>query len=90
MFETSGGDGQLKDVSHLSEVSTDGYTVVWPDGQDLCPDELYALSEEKLYLIADETTAPYEDGNNPFVRTEKDEEFDLKVAEKFGLVMENA
>lgn len=36
--------GQLKDVSYFSAVSTDGYTVVWPDGQDLCPDELYVLS----------------------------------------------
>ena len=45
-------------------------------------------NEEKLYLIADETTAPYEEGENPFVRTEEDEEFDLKVAGKFGLVIE--
>lgn len=45
-------------------------------------------NEEKLYLIADETTAPYEEGNNPFVRTKEDDEFDLKVIEKFGLVIE--
>ena len=45
-------------------------------------------NEEKLYLIADETTAPYEEGKNPFVRTEDDDEFDLKVIEKFGLVIE--
>ena len=42
-------------------------------------------SEEKLYLVADETSAPYENWENPFTRTEKDDEFDLKVAEKFGL-----
>ncbi|MBQ7359757.1 MAG: DUF2442 domain-containing protein [Lachnospiraceae bacterium] len=36
--------GQLKDVSYFETVTTDGYTVVWPDGQDLCPDELYELS----------------------------------------------
>ena len=36
--------GQLEDESYFGAVTTDGYTVVWPDGQDLCPDELYALS----------------------------------------------
>ena len=45
-------------------------------------------NEETLYLIADETTAPYEEGKNPFVRSEQDDEFDLKVAKKFGLVIE--
>lgn len=36
--------GQLEDEAYFCVVTTDGYTVVWPDGQDLCPDELYALS----------------------------------------------
>ena len=36
--------GQLEDVNYFRAVTTDGYTVVWPGGQDLCPDELYALS----------------------------------------------
>ena len=45
-------------------------------------------NEEKLYLVADETSAPYEDWENPFTRTEEDDAFDLKVAEKFGLVLE--
>ena len=44
--------------------------------------------EEKLYLVADETSAPYKDCENPFVRDEDDDAFDLKVAEKFGLVIE--
>ena len=44
--------------------------------------------EEQLYLVADETSAPYEDCENPFVRDEDDDAFDLKVAEKFGLVIE--
>lgn len=35
---------QLKDKQYFNMVRTDGYTVVWPDGQDLCPDELYELS----------------------------------------------
>ena len=44
--------------------------------------------EEKIYLVADETSAPYEDWESPFMRDEEDDAFDLKVAEKFGLVIE--
>ena len=33
--------GQLKDINYFKRVSTDGFTVVWPEGQDICPDELY-------------------------------------------------
>lgn len=44
--------------------------------------------EEKLYLVADETSALYEDWENPFMRNEEDDAFGLKVAEKFGLVIE--
>ena len=36
--------GQLKDVAYFKAVTTDGYTVTWPDGQDICPDELYTCS----------------------------------------------
>ena len=36
--------GMLRDKDYFCRVSTDGYTVVWPKGQDLCPDELYDLS----------------------------------------------
>ena len=36
--------GNLKDVAYFKSVSVDGYTIVWPDGQDICPDELYELS----------------------------------------------
>ena len=36
--------GQLEDINYFNAVMTDGYTVVWPNGQDLCPDELYTLS----------------------------------------------
>ncbi len=35
--------GQLRIYEYFKRVSTDGYTVVWPDGQDICPDELYSL-----------------------------------------------
>jgi len=36
--------GQLEGINYFNSAATDGYTVVWPNGQDLCPDELYTLS----------------------------------------------
>ena len=38
--------GQLADEAYFRAAKPDGFTVVWPDGQDLCPDELYQLSKE--------------------------------------------
>jgi len=35
--------GKLNSFEYFKRVATDGYTVVWPDGQDICPDELYDL-----------------------------------------------
>jgi len=35
--------GKLFDKAYFNSVKTDGFTVVWPEGQDLCPDELYHL-----------------------------------------------
>ena len=35
--------GQLRSFEYFKRVSTDGFTVVWPDGQDICPDELYDM-----------------------------------------------
>jgi len=37
--------GKLHDHNYFNAVETDGYTVVWPEGQDICPDELYELSK---------------------------------------------
>ncbi len=37
--------GQLRSLEYFKRVQTDGYTVVWPDGQDICPDELYELGK---------------------------------------------
>lgn len=37
--------GKLKVYEYFKRVSTDGFTVVWPDGQDICPDELYEMGE---------------------------------------------
>ena len=36
--------GQLRDAAYFKAVTTDGYTVTCPNGQDICPDELYSLS----------------------------------------------
>lgn len=36
--------GQLRAWEYFKRVQTDGFTVVWPEGQDICPDELYELS----------------------------------------------
>ena len=40
--------GMLKDKSYFSRVKTDGFTVVWPEGQDICPDELYENSVKDM------------------------------------------
>lgn len=37
--------GRLRSLEYFKRVSTDGFTVVWPDGQDICPDELYYLGK---------------------------------------------
>lgn len=37
--------GKLRVLEYFKRVATDGFTVVWPEGQDICPDELYELSE---------------------------------------------
>lgn len=37
--------GHLADPDYFNKVQTDGYTVVWPDGQDLDPDEIYSDSK---------------------------------------------
>lgn len=33
--------GELSDKDYFRRVAADGYSVQWPDGQDLCPDEIY-------------------------------------------------
>ena len=38
--------GELREPDYFRQVKTDGFTVVWPHGQDICPDELYDLSTE--------------------------------------------
>ena len=30
---------------YFKQARTDGFTVIWPDGQDICPDELYENSK---------------------------------------------
>ncbi len=35
--------GELNNPSYFKSVTVDGFTVVWPNGQDICPDDLYYL-----------------------------------------------
>ena len=32
---------ELADTAYFRNVKPDGYSVIWANGQDLCPDELY-------------------------------------------------
>lgn len=36
--------GKLSERKYFQTARPDGFTVVWPEGQDLCPDEVYDLS----------------------------------------------
>lgn len=36
----------LKDKAYFKMVKTDGSTIVWPNGLDLCPDSLYDKGTE--------------------------------------------
>ncbi len=42
-------------------------------------------SNEKLRFYMDETSAPYDEHKNPFIRTEKDDAFDKMLIEKYHL-----
>lgn len=33
--------GKLGDRAYFNTVSQNGFSVEWPDGQDLCPDDIY-------------------------------------------------
>ena len=37
--------GKLAKNDYYKLATPDGFTVVWPDGQDICPDELYYNSK---------------------------------------------
>lgn len=37
--------GRLKDIAYFKSVDVDGFTVIWPEGQDICPDDLYLMSK---------------------------------------------
>lgn len=35
--------GHLEDESYFSAVKANGFNIEWPDGQDICPDDLYFM-----------------------------------------------
>ena len=37
--------GRLRDPAYFRSAMVDGFTICWPEGQDLCPDELYEFSK---------------------------------------------
>lgn len=37
--------GKLADKSYFASVKTNGFSVEWADGQDICPDDLYYLGQ---------------------------------------------
>ena len=37
---------QLKDIEYFKKVKCDGFSVVWPNGIDLCPDVLYKMGKD--------------------------------------------
>jgi len=43
-------------------------------------------SVENLRFFMDESSAPYEEGENPFPRTKRDDEFDEMIIKKYHLV----
>ena len=36
--------GMLKDTVYFSRIKTNGFSIEWPDSQDICPDDLYVNS----------------------------------------------
>jgi uncharacterized protein YnzC (UPF0291/DUF896 family) len=38
--------GPLKNINYFKKVKTDGTTIVWPNGLDLCPDALYERGKD--------------------------------------------
>ncbi|WP_318661957.1 DUF2442 domain-containing protein [Treponema sp.] len=39
--------GKLNDFNYFKLVKINGFNIEWPDGQDICPDDLYYNAVEK-------------------------------------------
>lgn len=36
----------LKNIDYFKQVESDGITICWPNGVDLCPDVLYSMGQD--------------------------------------------
>jgi hypothetical protein len=39
---------ELNNITYFNRVHTNGFNVEWPNGQDICPDDLYYKSVDNL------------------------------------------
>lgn len=48
----------LKDIDYFKQVQTDGYTIMWPNEVDFCPDVLYSLGKNVEKLVKKHVKKP--------------------------------
>lgn len=46
------------------------------------------MEKSTSYLIMDETDRPYEENENPFPRTVRDDELDAEIMKELGIISE--
>lgn len=47
---------------------------------------IYMFSTDSLLFVMDETSAPYEQNENPFPQTDSDNEFEDMIIKKYNLI----
>ncbi len=56
----------LKEINFFKKVKSDGTTLVWPNGVDLCPDVLYEMG--KTVTVRKKTSKPPSSSDKPQTR----------------------